>query len=472
MLRSLRLRLLLLTAFVAGTALVTVALLSRQAVRSEYGRLEIRDRAARLSGVAEILSERARRTAGLADANAVLERIASSMGEDFLLLGPDGAVLAASTPELLRARVETGPGNQLSVVQEDRSGRTVLVKRTVLVGAVPEPIRGPDGALVGMLYPHPRTDDGLETAEPRFLRSVNRWLLYSAVGSGALALLLTLALSRRILGPVESLTTAARRMGTGDLSTRVAVRSRDEIGELARAFNAMAEALERNEALRRSLVNDVAHELRTPLTNLRCQIEAIQDSLLEATPEIVRSLHEETLLLGRLVNDLQDLALAEAGRLPLERATVEVTGAIEAALASIRPRAAERGIELRAEVASALAVDADRQRLGQILRNLLANAITHTSEGGAITVEGRAQDGFVALAVRDTGPGIPPEHLPHVFDRFYRADPSRARASGGAGLGLAIVKELVEAHGGRVRAENAPGRGAVFTFTMPAARSS
>ncbi len=171
--------------------------------------------------------------------------------------------------------------------------------------------------------PPPR--DAGET-EPRFVTTVNRWLLLSALAAVALALALSLPLSRRILGPVEAITAAARRMEAGDLTQRVPATSADEIGDLARAFNAMADAVARSESLRRALVTDVAHELRTPLTNLRCQIEAVQDGLQAADAATLRSLHEETLLLARLVGDLQDLALAESGQLPLHRAPVRARG--------------------------------------------------------------------------------------------------------------------------------------------------
>jgi len=198
----------------------------------------------------------------------------------------------------------------------------------------------------------------------------------------------------------------------------------------------------------------------------------VQDGLLPANEATLRSLHEESALLGRLVDDLQDLALAEAGQLPLHRRPVELTGAIETALAAIRPRADEQRVALRSELGSSLpTVSADPARLGQILRNLLANALTHTPQGGTITVSAAPVNGAVDVAVADTGPGIPPEHLPHVFERFYRADESRSRGTGGAGLGLSIVRQLALAHGGSVRVESEPGSGARFTLTLPAASS-
>jgi two-component system, OmpR family, sensor histidine kinase BaeS len=335
------------------------------------------------------------------------------------------------------------------------------------VGAPQRTVSGlADGPAVLYALPLPRGEDG---AEPTFLSTVNRWLLLSALGAGALAVVLTLALSRRIVGPLEALTGAVRRMGGGDLAARVEARGQDEIGDLGRAFNTMADTLAHAESLRRRLVTDVAHELRTPLTNLRCQIEALQDGLQPANEATLHSLHEETLLLSRLVDDLQDLALAESGQLPLRLAVVDVEGVVDAVLTAMRPLANERGLTTRAQLAPGLAVRADRERLGQVLRNLLANAITHTPAGGNIAVRSERREAFVHLVVEDDGAGIAAADLPHVFERFYRADASRARGTGGAGLGLAIVKQLVEAQGGTVAVDSEIGHGARFTLRLPAA---
>jgi signal transduction histidine kinase len=308
------------------------------------------------------------------------------------------------------------------------------------------------------------------TPEEVFVRSVNRALLF-AVGVGGLAAgLLALALSRRILRPVDALTAAAHRLEQGDLSQRVAATGRDEIGQLAHAFNAMADSLSRNEQLRRHMVTDVAHELRTPLSNVRGYLEALRDGVAAPTPELIESLYEEALLLTGLVDDLQELTLAEAGQLTLAREAVAPAAAAQRAAQAVEAAAAARGVEVAVDVPPDLpAVDADPKRLGQVLRNLLANAVRHTPAGGQVTVAARARGGAVEVAVRDTGEGIAPAHLPYVFERFYRADRSRARATGGAGLGLAIVKQLVEAHGGRVAVASAPGQGATFTVTLPAA---
>jgi signal transduction histidine kinase len=325
-----------------------------------------------------------------------------------------------------------------------------------------------------------------------FVGAVNRAIVLAAGAAGLVALLATAALSRRILGPIEALTAAARRMEKGDLSQRVTVRAKDEIGELAHAFNAMAGGLERTEQLRRHMVTDVAHELRTPLTNIRGYLEAVRDGVAAPEPKLIDSLHEEALLLDRLVDDLQDLALAEAGQLRLARRPLDIAAAIESATAGLRPALIAMELSLDLALAPDLPLaDADAERVGQVLRNLLNNAIMHTPPGGTIAVEALSttEDGrrktnvyenvvpsfvlrpssFVLVRVRDSGVGIAPEQLELVFERFFRADPARARATGGAGLGLTIVRQLVEAHGGRVWVESTLGQGTTFSFTLPAA---
>ncbi len=306
-------------------------------------------------------------------------------------------------------------------------------------------------------------------AEQGFLNSVNQQLLLSVAVAGAVALLLAWFLSRRILGPVEALTKAAGKLEKGDLAQRVNVRSRDEIGELAHAFNAMADGLTRMEQLRRNMVTDVAHELRTPLSNIRGYLEAMRDGVARPDPALIDSLHEEAMLLTRLVEDLQELELAEAGQLKIVKQEIEPRDAIDRAVYAFQPSASEKGIRLDTNLPEDLpTVEADAERLGQVLRNLLANAITHTPAGGRIEIAATTEDKSVVVSVRDTGVGIPDEDLPFIFERFYRADHSRARSTGGAGLGLSIVKQLVELHGGRVWAESREGEGSTFYFSLPA----
>jgi len=277
-------------------------------------------------------------------------------------------------------------------------------------------------------------------------------------------------LSRRIISPIEALTAAARRMEKGDLNQRVNVRTRDEIGDLAHAFNAMAQGLARQETLRRTLVADVAHELRTPLSNIRGYLEAVRDRVVEPDPPVVDSLYEEAMLLTRLVDDLQELALAEAGQLTLEKRPTALRPLVESTLAAFQPQLAAKQITVTVALPLDLAdVEADPERVGQILHNLVDNAARYTPAHGEIVIAARPDSEDIRVSVRDTGHGIRLEHLPNVFDRFYRSDGSRARSTGGAGLGLAIVKQLVEAHGGRAWAESEAGRGAEFDFTLPVA---
>jgi signal transduction histidine kinase len=284
------------------------------------------------------------------------------------------------------------------------------------------------------------------------------------------AILVTLGMSDRILRPIERLTAAAQRMEKGDLSVRVPVDSQDEIGKLAHAFNAMASSLAMQEQLRRNLVSDVAHELRTPLTNLRGYLEAVRDGLIQPDAGLIDNLYEETMLLNRLVSDLHELAQAEAGQLNLVRRPVRVDEIVHRVAEAFNWQVESKGLTLRVDVPADLPlVDVDPERIGQVLRNLLSNAILHTPAGGEIDIVARAGGKWVTVAVKDTGEGIPPEHLPFVFDRFYRVDKSRSRLTGGVGLGLAIAKQLVEAHGGDIHVESRVGEGSTFTFTLPIA---
>jgi signal transduction histidine kinase len=324
--------------------------------------------------------------------------------------------------------------------------------QSISLGQYPPPPRGD----------HPPAED--------FSSSVNRSLMLAVVVVGLVALLLTLLLSNAILRPVKALTRAAGFMEKGDLSQRVSIKSKDEIGDLAHAFNTMADTLERSERLRRNLVNDVAHELRTPLTNIRGYLEALQDRLMEPTPAVIASLYEDAMLLNRLVTDLQDLSLAEAGQLQLQRAPIALEDIINGAVNGVAVQASSKQLALDADLPPDLPlVEADPQRVGQIMRNLLSNAIKHTPPQGAIRVSTRVLQQEVEVQVQDTGVGIAAEHLPYLFKRFYRADRSRTRATGGTGLGLAIVEQLVLAHGGHVSVESRVGEGTSFTFTLPIA---
>ncbi|MBI1795698.1 MAG: HAMP domain-containing protein [Candidatus Eisenbacteria bacterium] len=466
--RSLGLRLFLIAALAIGVALVSVALLTRQAVRTEFSRFELSEHVVRVEGAAGTLARRLGAEADRSRLDATLEELGRSERRDLLLIGPDGAVRSASRPELKDATVRMLADGSLAIEGRARRGAAVALVRAVVIHPPSAAVRTADGRLLGTLIMLPPAGREAPLHGP-FGVAFDLRLLIAALAAGLVALALTWLAARRVLEPVGALTRAARALGRGDLASRVPVRSSDEIGELSRAFNAMAEDLARQEALRRTMVSDVAHELRSPLTNLRCQIEAVEDGLLPVSPETVRSLREEVLLLSRLVEDLQTVSVAEAGKLALERAPVALRDLVDGALESFRAIAAERRLALTVDMPELPMVDVDPTRIAQVLRNLLANAVRATPDGGAIAIAARASGREVAVEVRDSGAGIAPEHLPHLFERFYRADPSRARATGGAGLGLAIVKGIVEAHGGTVGVDSEPGHGARFRFTLPLA---
>jgi signal transduction histidine kinase len=302
----------------------------------------------------------------------------------------------------------------------------------------------------------------------RLSQAISRFLLWGALLAVAIALLFTFFLSRRISAPIKALALTARRLGQGDLSQRVQLKDKGEMGELAQAFNSMASDLERAEKLQRNMVADVAHELRTPLSNIRGYLEAVRDGVVKPDAETIHSLDEEAALLSRLVDDLQELSLAEAGELKLNRQPGDFGEVINKAVAAIRVQAQGKGISVAADLPEGLPpCDIDFQRIGQVLRNLLENAIAHTGNGGSVMVTAEKQDNWVKVSVTDTGEGIPAEELPNIFERFYRVDKSRARTTGGYGLGLTIAKRLVEAHGGKIEVQSELEKGSRFTFTVP-----
>jgi len=320
----------------------------------------------------------------------------------------------------------------------------------------------------GNLIVDPITELELAPAQNDFLETVSWTLVLAAIMAGVAAIALTVILSRRILHPVAALTLAARSMESGDFSQRVVVNAEGEIAELANAFNAMAATLKRNEDLRRNMVSDIAHELRTPLTNIRGYLEALHDGVLTPESCVIDLLYEEAMMLNGLIKDLQELALAEAGQLQLEIQEVSLEDTIVQSVGALQPRASSKDIAMIVDFKQNLPIlHADERRIAQILGNLISNAITHTNVGGKIRISGEVHRDEVEISVSDTGEGIDNEHLPYIFERFYRADPSRSRATGGAGLGLAIVKQLVEAHGGYVRVESIYGKGSTFSFAVP-----
>jgi two-component system sensor histidine kinase BaeS len=292
-------------------------------------------------------------------------------------------------------------------------------------------------------------------------------VLAAAGGVLAVAVAGTVLLSRRVLRPIRTLTEASGRLGTGDLSGRVPVRGGDELAGLARSFNQMADSLQAAEERQRQMVADVAHELRTPLVNLRGYLEALRDGVVEPGPELFASLHDEAVLQQRIVDDLQELALAEAGRLAYHRGVVEVVDLLETCRVAhlARAEAGEVALIVDAEPAT---VHGDPDRLRQAIGNLITNALRACSAGGEVRLEAGRAGGSVVVRVTDTGCGIVPDALPHIFDRFWRGDPARSRNTGGSGLGLSIARLIILDHDGTIEAASEVGAGSTFTITLPA----
>jgi signal transduction histidine kinase len=337
-----------------------------------------------------------------------------------------------------------------------------------------------EGQTMGFLLTAPPSGMQLQPQEQSYLDQVNRALLLAGALAGGLGILLGLGLSRGLTAPLARLTAAARHIAGGDLSQRVPETGSAEIAALGQAFNHMAADLEKAEVLRRNMVADVAHELRTPLSVLQGNLRAILDGVYPLEQTEIAALYDETRLLSRLVDDLRDLAQAEAGRLHLDVRPTNLVEVIQTTVANLAVAAEAKGVRLTADWADEPCrersaerlppVLADPDRLAQIMRNLLSNALRHTPEGGQITVSGTVEGPqAVRIVVADTGEGIPSGDLPHVFERFWRAERSRSRGRGGSGLGLAIARHLVQAHGGEMGVESEVGKGSRFWFTLPVA---
>jgi two-component system sensor histidine kinase BaeS len=308
--------------------------------------------------------------------------------------------------------------------------------------------------------------------ETNFLSSVSTSLWIAGGIAVAIAAAVAIIFSRGITAPLRRLSAAAARVARGDTSCRVDTTSTDEVGTLTNTFNHMVETLDRDRDARRKLMGDLAHEMGTPLSVIQSNLEGMLDGVVEASPDKISSLHQEAILLARLVKDLRTLSQAEAGRLNLAPAPGDLGRLATSIVTATGPEAARKGVKLAVQVEPDLPpamMDADR--VSQVLVNLLSNALRYTSDGDAVDVRvaGEEGGGSLVVSVADTGQGIPQADLPYIFDRYYRGPEPREKRAGGSGIGLAVVKELVEAQGGRVWARSAPGQGSTFCFTVPAA---
>jgi two-component system sensor histidine kinase BaeS len=297
---------------------------------------------------------------------------------------------------------------------------------------------------------------------------VNLSYVFTGLLGVLLAFILSWYMADRISKPLSELTLATTSIASGEYGKQVDVKGGREVEELAVAFNALSSGLERNEALRKNMIADISHELRTPLAAQRGYLEALQDGVIDLKPEAIDVLVKNNVLLARLVEDLQQLSLVDAGQIKLDIMPVEMEEVVRVAASSFEHDLADKRISLSVDVPGDLpAVRADQGRISQVLGNLLANSIQHAPGGGSITLAARREEEWVVLSVSDTGPGIEEAELPFIFDRFHRTDRSRTRETGGTGLGLSIAKGLVEAQGGRIWAESEAGRGTTISFTLP-----
>ncbi len=492
MLHSLRFRLLLTFLFITTLAVAVVAIFARRETDTEFGRYVVRNLVAEQEAAFQVLADRSQ-DADLEEVQALAETMGMAYNLDIVFVNENGEVVISSGPGPVSTTTFSPAANFVlsgAVTIEEIPGQMMISPITtheMLAAAATFPhaidpwlVPAPDTApfqrpifsspTTGVTAGGGNTNLIVTSNEATFFGSINRSFWLAALAAIGVAGVLSVAMSQRILQPVQALTAAANRLEQGDLNQRVPVKRRDEIGTLAHAFNAMADGLQRQEQLRRQMVTDIAHELRTPLTNIRGYLEALQDGYMDASPTVIDSLHQESLLLHRLINDLQELSLAEAGQLKFELQPVALTELVETLVGGMRPQLTEKSLTLSTALPPDLPlIQADPARLGQVFRNLLQNAITYTPERGRITLSAQVQGDEVLVLVQDSGPGIAPEHLPHLFDRFYRADESRNRATGGTGLGLAIVKALVEGMRGRVWPERVPGEGARFGVALPVA---
>ncbi len=447
--RSLTLKLTLAFLLVGLIGAILVALIVGQRTRSEFDRFRSeRDQTVLVESLSDYYAARG-------SWNGVGEMIGSSPTFSFhsrsiMLTNARGAIVFG----------RRGPGGQIVPADALSRGSPIQVDgQTVGFVFFATPGEGPEGAA------------GRPPPEVAFLERVT-WAAAISAGIAALiALLLGILLARTLTQPVRELTAATKAMARGKLDQRVAVRSRDEIGQLATSFNQMSADLAHASQLRKQMTADLAHDLRTPLSILRGYTEGLQDGRLQGSPALYRIMYGEVEHLQRLVEDLRVLSLADAGELPLTRRAVDPAALLERTGLAYIVQAEQQGVGLRIATAETLpSVSVDTDRMTQVLNNLVSNALRYTGQG-EIVLSASADSRKVYLSVRDTGSGITPEDLPFIFDRFYRADKSRYRTdSVASGLGLAIAKAIVEAHGGAITVESAPGDGTNFTITLPLAR--
>lgn len=464
MFKSLFFRLMAAFALVIVTGIVVVSFIANQATMNELRQFMFRGEMVQVQDFANQLAAYYRARGSWDGVSVLFKDGSSSMMGGMMSAANNSASGMMSVGAASRVRLADTNGSVLADSAQQPPGQT-LSSSALATGT---PIRV-DGQNVGTLVVEGDMMGGaFDPSAQEFLNQVNRSLMLAGLITGGIALGLGFLLFRQITKPLDALAVASDKIAGGDLTARAAVPGDDEIAHVARSFNAMADNLARSETARENMLADIAHELRNPIGVIQSHLEAMQDGVFPMDAEQIGSLQEETLLLKRLVEDLRELALADAGQLTLTREPTDLRALTERTVAAFQPQADEKQVTLTMALASSLPLlNVDAQRIEQVLRNLLSNALRYTPANGNVSVKLLRDGTFARVEVRDTGTGIAPEALPHVFERFWRGDKSRSRAYGGTGLGSAIAKQWVVAHGGEIGVKSELGKGTMFWFTLP-----
>lgn len=480
MIYSLRFRLLLAFAVVILVTIGTVYFFVSHTAGDEIRQLEQLQEQVRVNRIERMLSFYYMNNKSWDGVEPTLEQVASADNVHLILADTSGIILADSQNKLTgktyggdstKYPISDGPpppppSDMQSQSAEPTSLANQQPESTESDDVFSQPSIPPDH-VSGFFYILSGGNDTGSTIG--LVQKINGYLILGGLIAAGIAIIIIIFLTRRITAPIQALNVAAKQLGKGDLSQRVEHVGKDEIGELTRTFNSMADGFQRNEMLRRNIVADSAHELRTPVSNIRGYLEAIRDGIIKPNASTVNLLYEETMQLSRLIEDMQELSLSDAGDLKLSRQIEDISVPIKHAV-SMEVQANTKGITLKTDVPGDLPpVSIDRNRILEVLRNLIENAVVNTNKGGTITVSAWRESNWVKVAVTDTGTGIAPEDIKNIFERFYRVDKSRTRATGGHGLGLTIAKRLIEAHGGTIEAQSELGKGSRFTFSVPIA---
>lgn len=453
---SIKTRFVLVVGLLACASIAAVAVALRQTTRQEFFKFHDLER----RGVSEGRKREAARLAALLDgrccAKSALDEARASLPEGFELIVVDATGTSRAhlgVPENEFRGLVVWPNGTAVTLTGSRQRGNRLEQFELKLDGMGVPLKlaaGVPGQLFLVSRPGAGMDSSADLNVAVFLGSLDRMILWATILCGLGGVALAWLVARRMLKPVDDLGAAARAIAGGNLSHRAPITTNDELGQLAGAFNTMAAELERQETLRRNMLHDVAHELRTPLTALRCRLETLVDGLATDPKQALAGANEEVVHLGRLVDDLQELALADAGELHLD---IQDTNVATIARSAIEAAGLKNDPRIQVDVPLDLTVRADPVRLRQILLNLLTNAERYTPEGHRISVRGRTDGSQAVIEVANTGSTLDEAQWERVFDRFYRADSARQRSTGGTGLGLAIVRSLAEAQGGIVRAK-------------------